>query len=209
MALVLLRIRQEALCSPAGARRRIRSVGSLGVLIPGLAFAGLLSEDDLSGNQAAGLLLLAIMLGLGILLGAVLCWASGLPNARWCVLAILGSLLPAITLCGLFLPGRVASLSSVLPACIAGLMGISSSRLLKAVSRIDRLCLAACLAVCAGAPVYAVSAAKLITVPSLAIGCFTSLLLITCELAILHMLLGGRGASVRALASFSRRDRLG
>lgn len=189
MALVLLRIRQEAACSAAGVRRRIRSVRSLRALIPAMAFVGLLSEDDLSGNQVAGLLLLAIMLGLGMLLSAVLCWASGPANVRWCVLAVAGSLVPAITLCGLFLPGLAASLSSALPAAIAGLVGIFSSRFLNAVSRPDRLGLAVCLAVCAAGPVYAVSGAKVVTVPRLAIGCFIGLLLITSELAILRFLL--------------------
>jgi hypothetical protein len=196
LGLVLARIREEAQRDEVVALRRIRSIGSMGVLIPGLAFPGLLVEDDLSGNPAIDLIVLTTMIGLGIILCALLCWACGLRNLRWCVLTVLGSLLPATALCSLFLPGHAASLPAALLAGAVVLAVVSLA--LRVISRSSSrghvspaviFCFVVCLAVCAAGPAYAISTGKPITILRLAVGCFAGLLLASCELGVLQSLL--------------------
>jgi hypothetical protein len=196
LGLVLARIREEAQRDELLALRRIRSIGSLGVLIPGLAFLGLLLEDDISGNPAIDVILLTTMIGLGIILCAILYWACGLRNLQWCVLTVLGSLLPAAALCSLFLPGHAASLpaaalaAAVVIAVIPPTLGvISRSSDRKQISPVVIFCFIVCQTVCAAGPAYAISTGKPATISRLAVSCLAGLLLAGCELGVLQALL--------------------
>ncbi len=194
-ALLLLRVRQEGNSGTTTIESRLRSVGALGVLTPALAFSGLLSEDNASVGGPMSFSPLATVVGSGVLLTLALCWAAGRVNARWCVLSVLGSFVPAVALSGIFLPGLVLSLVAVLPAATAGLVGAFSSSILNAAPGTNRLALAVCMAACAAGPVYAVSAANIVTIPRLAIGCAISLALVICELVILRSLLADTSVS--------------
>ncbi|HET9079337.1 MAG TPA: hypothetical protein VFO01_02305 [Trebonia sp.] len=197
LGLVLARIREDAKRDAPLALRRIRSAGALGILTPGLAFLGLLIEDDLSGIPAITFTALASVTGFGVVACGILCLACGLRNFfRWCALTVLGSLLPAVALCVLFLPGHAASTAAVLSAGGAGLAVVSatlgvispgSSR--RPVSLAIRCCLTVCPALCAIGPAYAISTGGLTTAARVAAGCFAGLLLAGCELGILQAVL--------------------
>lgn len=105
LALVLARLREEARQSLPIALRRIRSVGTLAVLIPGFSFLGLLVEDGLEPDPVTIVIVLVSLLTLGGLAGAVLYWACGRAAAGWCALAVLSALLPSFMLCDLYLSG--------------------------------------------------------------------------------------------------------
>ncbi|MBO0805816.1 MAG: hypothetical protein J2P25_22435 [Nocardiopsaceae bacterium] len=203
LALVLAQMREEA---PVLALGRIRSIGAVGVLVPGLAFLGLLEEDELAGNPAIGLILSATMTAFGAVLCVALAWACGRHAIRWCALAVLGSLLPAIALCDLFLPRHEVGSSSALLAGAAGLAAVflsagimsctiprvPAARVLGSRvpgSRGAALCVTACQAMCAVSPVYVMASAESVTVFGLATGIVGSLLLAACEFFILQALL--------------------
>lgn len=114
LALVLARLREEARESLPLALRRIRSVGTLGVLIPGFSFLGLLVEDGLAPDPVTILIVLASLLVFGLLAGAALYWACGRDAAWWCALAVLSALLPSFVLCDLYLSGTMAGGPGVL-----------------------------------------------------------------------------------------------
>lgn len=105
LSLVLARIREEAQQSLPVALRRICSVGTLSVLIPGFSFLGLLVEDGLSPDRVTMMIVLASLLIFGTIAGAVLYWACGRRAAWWCVLAVLAALLPSFLLCYVYLSG--------------------------------------------------------------------------------------------------------
>lgn len=105
LALVLARTREESRTSPLLALRRIRSVGTLAVLIPGFSFLGLLIEDGLAPDRVTMVIVLASLLAFGTIAGAVLYWACGQTAAWWCALAVASALVPSFLLCYLYLSG--------------------------------------------------------------------------------------------------------
>jgi len=108
LALVLARLREESRESRPLALRRVRSLGTLAVLIPGFSFLGLLVEDGLSPDPVTSMIVLGSLLVFGVLAGTALYWACGRGTAWWCVLAALSALLPSYMLCYLYLSGSVS-----------------------------------------------------------------------------------------------------
>lgn len=194
LALLLAQTREEARDSTALALRRVQSVGILAVLIPGLAFLGLLEEDTLAGAPRVGGIVLVSLLAFGAVLCAGLCWACGRSTVEWCVLAVLGALLPALTLCDLFLPGHAISVPAALLSGAVGLAIIAVARTImerRAVTRgpathIVLSFLAVCEAVCAVGPVYAAMTVREVTAVRLAAGAVISLLLSSEEWLVLR-----------------------
>jgi hypothetical protein len=194
LGLVLARIRQEAQANMALALRRVRSVGSLGILIPMLAFVGLLAEDDLSWTPEIVFAVLAAMIYWSVMVCAALWFACGPRVFQWCALTVLGCLLPAIALCILFLPGQATATPAVLSAAAVGLAVLSLAHISLGSSRRQiapaaRRSIIACVALCAIGPMYALSAGGPPTVARLAVGCLAGLLLAACELGILKSVL--------------------
>lgn len=194
-ALVLARMRTETRHNPEITFRRIRSIGTMGVFFPGLAFIGLLEEDDLASTPSVGAIALATMIGLAVILGAALYWACGGRGLRLCAAAVLGSLLPAIALCTLFLPGLALTPSSAWCACAAAaaaaaiFLGIAlRARPGERIPAFTLCCLGACAALCTAGPMYFLSSGKPVTLPRLAAGCLAGLLLAACELSVLQPL---------------------
>ena len=193
-ALVLAQVREEARDSAALALRRVRSAGALGLLIPGFAFLGLLEEDNLPPGPGTGLFVLVSLLSFGTIVCAALCWACGRSAVRWCVMAVVGALLPVVTLCDLFLPGHTASARAAL---LSGAVGLGIVAVFHAITersrgpaaRVVLSCLAACQMVCAIGPVYAITTGRPVTAARLVVGFLASLLLACCELLILRALL--------------------
>lgn len=194
LALLLAQMREEARDSMALALRRIQSVGILAVLIPGFAFLGLLEEDSLAGTPRIASVVLVSLVTFGAVLCAGLCWACGRDAVKWCVLAVLGALLPALTLCDLFLPGHAVSVAAALLSGAVGLGIIAIARTIlerRAVTRgpathVVLSFLAACQAVCAVGPVYAAMTTREVTAVRLAAGITVSLLLSSEEWLVLR-----------------------
>ena len=179
----LARIREDARRDPARALRRIRSAGSLGILIPVLAFVGLLGEDDLSRTPETAFTDLTVLIGLSVIICAALYLSSGLRNLRWCGLVVLGSLLPATALGVLFLPGRAASTAAVVAAVVVGLAVVLPTVALsliwpgslhRRISPAAGYCLIACQALCAVGPVYAIATGGPPSVARLTAGCLAA-----------------------------------
>lgn len=184
-----LRVHGEAQSDAAAAAMRIRSVGVLCVLIPGPAFIALLMTDNASVGQRLPLSSIAAAAGSELLLILGLCCATGWSNLRWNAIAGFASMIPAVGLSALFPQGLVNNSISILPAISAALAGAFSSSALHARSGIDRLILAATLAVCAAGPVYAMSSERTVTLLSLACGYAAGIILIMVELVLLRSLL--------------------
>lgn len=188
LGLVLARMREETRYNPEFTFNRIRSIGPMGIFFPGLAFIGLLEEDDLSGTPSVGGIVLATMVAVAVILCAAIYWGCGRRGLRLCAVTVISSLLPAIALCGIFLPGLTVGFSSVLGACAVGaaavLIFLGSTLRAQSGKRVPGavICaLAACQAVCAAGPMYAVSAGKLVSASALATGCLAGLVLAACE----------------------------
>lgn len=199
-ALVLSRIRDEAREDTGLALRRVRSAGVLAVLVPGFAFLGLLEEDVLAGLQRMGFIVLATLLVLAAVVCALLTWACGRRGFRWCVLSVLGSLLPAVTLCDLFLPGHGVSLPVAPLVGAAGLGIVAVARAVmqrRAVARgpvahLVLSSLAVCQAVCAIGPVYAALTAREVTIVRISVGLAVSVLLACGEWLVLRAIIRAR-----------------
>jgi hypothetical protein len=189
LGLALVQLRAQARQDPEGASRRLRSVGCLGALFPGLAFVCLLEEDDLTVYPHLFLIMLATMIGMGLVLGALLTWACGPHEIRSCALAIVGSVLPAVALCLFFWPGRAVGPWSVLLAVIIGLGAVAVVRYRLTHGRAGPagivVTLAVTVAVCAAGPAYAIWEGYAITLPSLFVCCLTGLALASCEFWVL------------------------
>jgi hypothetical protein len=195
LGLLLARMRNETSRDPEITIGRIRSIGPLGILFPGLAFIGLLEEDDLSGLPAAGEIMLGTLMGVAAILCAALYWACGGRQLRLCAMTAMSSLLPAIALCGIFLPGLTVSPVAVAGCCLAGAAavalftgggmpargGAAGSRPEGLAAARARCCLAACQALCAAGPVYAVLAGKPASASVIATGFLAGLVLAGCE----------------------------
>lgn len=197
--LVLLRIREEANSRPEAVAARVRSIGAVGVLAPAMAFAGLLAEDNAPATRPEVLPPIAAIATVGLLFLLVLCWAAGQAQLRWCALASIAATLPALGIAGLFITDRRVGLLAVLSTGTAGFVGAFGSSVLGASSRIQRLVLALCAAPCAAGPVYAVAAAKAVSIPQLATGWAVSTLLLVIELAVLRSLLPDASGSPLAV----------
>lgn len=199
-ALLLAQTREEARDSPAIALRRIRSVGMLAVLVPAFAFLGLLEEDSLAGAPRIGSIVLVSLVAFGAVLCTGLCWACGRYAVEWCVLAVLGALLPALTLCDLFLPGHAISVPAAFLAGAIGLGIIAVARTImerRAAARgpathVVLSFLAACQAVCAVGPVYAAMTVREVTVVRFAAGVIVAIVLSSEEFILLRAI--GRAA---------------
>lgn len=196
LGLVLARVREDAQRDAALALRRVRSAGTVGILVPGLAFLGLLIEDDLSGTRAVTVAVLASLAGLGAAACVVLRLACGPRTFRRCALTVLGSLLPAAALCALFLPGHAASTAAALSAGAAGLAvapvapgAIMLGGARRPVSAAIGCCLTVCPALCAIGPAYATATAGPVTAARVAAGCLAGLLLAGCDLGVLQAVL--------------------
>lgn len=193
--LLLAELREDTRRDPQLTLRRIRSVGTLGVLAPGAAFVGLLEEDDLSGHGLGHIVLVTIV-GMGIVFALALWWACGWRNLRWCALAVAGSMFPAIALCDLFLPGHAITFSSTLFVALASLAAAavfffmtSRTSFGRVTAHLPRVFITACQAVCVVGPIYARLTGRSPTALQLAIACLVSVLLTASELGIIQSLL--------------------
>ena len=195
-ALTLARLRDEAGRDPAGARRRVRSLGSLGVLAPGLAFLGLLTEDEFAGYRASAMILVAVLVSLGVAAVLIARWACGPRSLRCCALAVGGSLLPAAGLCCLFLPGHAASLAAAASGGVAALTGTCLAAGFLVVTAFSapvpgRAWLLVCQGLCAAGPVF-IAAKEPLSLGRLAIGGLAGLALAAGEADIFAWLLRAR-----------------
>lgn len=196
-----LRIRQETRVAPGSGEARVRSVGILGVLMPGPAFAALLVTDNAPARQHLPWVSVVVVLAVALILIFVLCWSIGRPNLRWGVIAGIASVIPAISLFALFPQGPMTGYMTLLPAVSAGLVGIASSSALHVRPGIDRLLLAAPIGLCAAGPVYAVSSQESATLSSLMAGCAAGIALLLIELVLLRALLVDVAVRVRIVVA--------
>lgn len=199
--LVLTDLRESTRRNPDVTLRRIRSIGTLGVLAPGAAFIGLLEEDDLAGAAGTSHTVLETIAVMALLFTVALCWACGWRHLRWCVLTVLGSLLPVVALCDLFLPGHAITFSSALFVSVASLAAgvifffrASRASLGRVAAHLPRIFITACQAVCVVGPIYARLTRRSSTAQEIAIACLISVLLASSELGIIQSLLRSRPA---------------
>ena len=210
LALALVQLREQARRDSAGAIGRLRSVGVLGALFPGLAFVCLLEEDDLTAYPHLFVILVATMIGMGIVLAGLLTWACGTRNIRWCAFAVIGSMLPALALSGFVVPGEGVRPASIAIACVVGLAALAASFYLERRakpggipqgsrdergrgrvgrrSRLSAACLVASVTVCAAGPAYAISAQKTLTLSQVIFCLLAGLVLASCEFGTLQSL---------------------
>jgi hypothetical protein len=211
LALALVQLRDQVRRDSAGAIGRLRSVGALGVLFPGLAFVCLLEEDDLTAYQHLFVIVVATMIGMGIILSGLLTWACGVRNIRWCGFAVIGSMLPALALSGFVVPGEGVRPVSIAIACVVGLAALAASFYLerrqepgepaqgsrdkRGRGRADRglrlpaTCLAVGVMVCAAGPSYAISAQKTLIFSQVVYCLVAGLVLAGCEFGTLRSLI--------------------
>ena len=108
---------------------------------------------------------------------------------------VTGSLLPAIALCGLFLPGLTITPSAVLCSCAlavaAALIFLDSAGRARSDDRQPAfgVGVAGCQAPCAAGPMYAIPGGKPVTLPLPVTGCLAGLVLAACESYVLRPLL--------------------
>jgi hypothetical protein len=189
----------------------VRSVGVLGALFPGLAFVCLLEEDDLTAYPHLFVIVVATMIGMGIVLGGLLTWACGTRNIRWCAFAVIGSMLPALALSGFVVPGKGVRPASIAIASVVGLAALAASFYLERREkpggtaqgsrdkpgrgragrglRLSAACLVASVTVCAAGPAYAISAQKTLTLSQVIFSLLAGLVLATCEFGTLQSLI--------------------
>jgi hypothetical protein len=213
LALALVQLRGQARHNSAGAIGRLRSVGVLGALFPGLAFVCLLEEDDLTAYPHLFVIVVATMTGMGILLGGLLTWACGTRNIRWCAFAVISSMLPALALSGFVVPGQGVRPASIAIACVVGLAALAASSYLVRREkpggiapssrnmggrgrsgrgmRLSVGCLVASVTVCAAGPAYAISAQKPLTLSQVVFCLLAALVLGSCEFGALQSLISG------------------
>jgi hypothetical protein len=211
LALALVQLREQARRDSARAIGRLRSVGALGALFPGLAFVCLLEEDDLTAYTHLFVIVVATMIGMGIVLGGLLTWACGTRIIRWCAFAVIGSMLPTLALSGFVVPGEGVRPSSIAIACAVGLAALAASFYLDWCEkpggpaqgsrdkrgrgrvgrglRLSAACLAASVTVCAVGPAYAISAQKTLTLSQAVFGLLVGLVLASCEFGTLRSLI--------------------
>jgi hypothetical protein len=206
LALALVQLRDQSCRDSAGAIGRLRSVGVLGALFPGLAYVCLLEEDDLTAYPHLFVIVVATMIGMGIVLGGLLTWACGTRNIRWCAFAVMGSMLPALALSGFVVPGQGVRPASIAIACVVGLAALAASLYLERREKPDgtarssrdkrgrglRLSgafLVAGVTVCAAGPAYAISAQKTLNLSQVAFCLLAALVLASCEFGTLHSLI--------------------
>jgi hypothetical protein len=197
--LALIQLREESRLDPVEAIRRLRSVGCVGALFPGLAFVGLLEEDTLTVYRHLFLIVLGTVIGLSLIITALLAWACGPRMIGWCARAALGAMLPAIALCVLFWPGQPLSPSAAVIAAIIGLVAIGVVRYLIRHAKPGRIprdiaaCLTASVTLCAVATAYGLSAGRPVTASGLVAHILASLVLAACQFAVLAPLILRRG----------------
>ena len=211
LALALVQLREQARRDSAGAIGRLRSVGVLGALFPGLAFVCLLEEDDLTAYPHLFVIVVATMTGMGIVLGGLLTWACGTRNIRWCAFAVIGSMLPALALSGFVVPGEGVRPASIAIACVVGLAALAASFYLARRAkpgrtgqgsrdtrgrgwadrgrRLSAACLVASVTVCAAGPAYAISAQKALTLSQVIFCLLAGLIMASCEFGTLQSLI--------------------
>jgi hypothetical protein len=211
LALALIQLREQARRDSAGAIGRLRSVGVLGALFPGLAFVCLLEEDDLTAYPHLFVIVVATMVGVGIILGGLLTWACGTRNIRWCAFAVISSMLPALALSGFVVPGEGVRPASIAIACVVGLAALAASSYLERRAkpagtaqgsrdkrgrgkadrglRLSAACLVASVTVCAAGPAYAISAQKALTLSQVIFCLLAGLVLASCEFGTLQSLI--------------------
>jgi hypothetical protein len=214
LALALIQLRDQARSDSAGAIGRLRSAGILGALFPGLAFVCLLEEDDLTAYSHLFIIVVATMIGLGIVLGGLLTWACGMQNIRWCAFAVIGSMLPALALSGFVVPGQGVRPASIAIACVVGLAALVASLYLERRAnpsgtapgsrgqrgrdspgrglRLSATCLVAGVTVCAAGPAYAISAQKTLAFSQVVFCLLAAMVLASCEFGILQSLISER-----------------
>lgn len=217
LALALAQLREQARRDPAGAIGRLRSVGVLGALFPGLAFICLFEEDDLTAYPHLFIIVVATMIGMGIVLGGLLTWVCGTRNIRWCAFAVIGSMLPALALSGFVVPGEGVRPASIVIACVVGLAALAASFFLERRTkpggifpgsreehgraradrglRLSTACLVASVTVCAAGPAYAISAQKALTLTQVVFCLLAGVVVASCELGILRSLISVRPES--------------
>jgi hypothetical protein len=211
LALALVQLREQARRESASAIGRLRSVGVLGALFPGLAFVCLLEEDDLTAYPHLFLIVIATMIGMGIILGALLTWACGMRNVRWCAFAVIGSILPALALSGFVVPGQGARPAAIAIACVVGVAALAASLYLERREkptgtaqgsrgkrgrgrpgrglRLSVACLVASVTVCAAGPAYAISAQKTPSLSQVILCLLAAVVLASCEFGTLQSLI--------------------
>jgi hypothetical protein len=206
LALALVQLREQARRDSAGAIGRLRSVGVLGALFPGLAFVCLLEEDDLTAYPHLFVIVVATMIGMGIVLGGLLTWACGTRNIRWCAFAVIGSMLPALALSGFVVPGQGVRPASIAIACVVGLAALAASFYLERREkpggtaqgsrnkrgrglRLSVACLVASVTLCAAGPAYAISAQKTLALSQVIFCLLAGLVLASCEFGTLQSLI--------------------
>lgn len=193
--LALIQLREESRFDPVGALRRLRSVGCVGALFPGLAFVGLLEEDTLTVYRHLFIIVLGTIIGLGLIITALLAWACGPRLIGWCAQAALSAMLPAMALCVLFWPGQPLSPSAAVIAAIIGLAAIAVVRYVIQRARPGRIprdiaaCLTASVTLCAAATAYGLSAGRPLTAAGLVTHILASLMLATCQFVVLAPLI--------------------
>ncbi len=225
LALALVQLREQARRDSAGAIGRLRSVGVLGALFPGLAFICLFEEDDLTAYRHLFIIVVATMIGMGIVLGGLLTWACGMRNIRWCAFAVIGSMLPALALSGFVVPGEGVRPASIAIACVVGLAALAASLCLERRAkpggtarrsrekrsrekrgrrradrglRLSAACLVASVTVCAAGPAYAISAQKALTLSQVIFCLLAGLVLASCEFGTLQSLISVRAKTCGA-----------
>jgi hypothetical protein len=205
LALALVQLREQSRYDSAGAIRRVRSVGGLGALFPGLAFVCLLEEDDLTAYPHLFVIVVATMIGMATVLGGLLAWACGMRNVRWCASAVLGSMLPALALSGFFVPGEGVRPWSIAIACVVGLAALSASVYLERRDnpgalaksgrgsrlRLSAACMIVSVSICAAGPAYAISAEKTLTLPQVVFCLLAALVVAASEFGTLRSLIPG------------------
>jgi hypothetical protein len=211
LALALVQLREQARRDPAGAIGRLRSIGVLGALFPGLAFVCLLEEDDLTAYPRLFVIVVATMIGMGIVLGGLLTWACGTRNIRWCAFAVIGSMLPALALSGFVVPGRGVRPASIAIACVVGLAALVASFYLERRAqpsgtaqgsrdkrgrgkagrrlRLSAACLVASVTVCAAGPAYAISAQETLTLSQVIFCLLTAMVVASWEFGTMQSLI--------------------
>ena len=211
LALALVQLREQARRDSAGAIGRLRSVGVLGALFPGLAFVCLLEEDDLTAYPHLFVIVVATMIGMGIVLAGLLIWACGTRNIRWCAFAVIASMLPALALSGFVVPGQGVRPASIAIAGVVGLAALVGSFYLERSAkpsgtaqgsgdkrgrgspgrglRLSAACLVASVTVCAAGPAYAISAQKMLAFPQVIFSVLAALILASCEFGTLQSLI--------------------
>jgi hypothetical protein len=173
----------------------VRSIGVLGVLVPALGFVALLSEDNAAGRSDL-IELLARLALLTLAVGGLLIWALGWTAGRWCALACMATLLPAVSMSLLFLPGSIASVMTVLPTVCAALAGAFGASVIRPVSFAGRIAVPLCTAVCAAGPIHAFASLPTTTILGLASGSVISAALVVLELLLVRALLGATALGI-------------